>query len=75
MKFNNIFYSKALQILPKLVFLVWKLTIWQPWLAIDANICAGVKPFYLFSTYVHRSTYIHLPRYTYIQTHVPTYGK
>jgi hypothetical protein len=30
-KCNNIFYSKALQILPKLGFLVRKQTIWQPW--------------------------------------------
>jgi hypothetical protein len=30
-KYNNIFYSKALQILPKLGFFVWKQTIWQPW--------------------------------------------
>jgi hypothetical protein len=27
----NIFISKALQNLPKFVFLVWKQTIWQPW--------------------------------------------
>jgi hypothetical protein len=31
-KYNSIFYPKALQILPKLGFLVWKQTIWQPWL-------------------------------------------
>jgi hypothetical protein len=31
-KYNNIFHSKALQILPKLVFFVSKYTIWQPWL-------------------------------------------
>jgi hypothetical protein len=30
-KYNSIFYSKALQILPKLAFWVWKQTIWQPW--------------------------------------------
>jgi hypothetical protein len=30
-KYNNIVHSKALQILPKLGFLVWKQTIWQPW--------------------------------------------
>jgi hypothetical protein len=30
-KFSNIFYSKALQTLQKLVFLFWKQTIWQPW--------------------------------------------
>jgi hypothetical protein len=30
-KYNNIFDSKALQILPKLGFLFWKQTIWQPW--------------------------------------------
>jgi hypothetical protein len=29
-KYNNSFHSKALQILPKLGFLVWKQTIWQP---------------------------------------------
>jgi hypothetical protein len=28
--YNNIFNSKALQILPKFEFLVWKQTIWQP---------------------------------------------
>jgi hypothetical protein len=33
MKYDNIFYSKALQILPQLGFLVWKQTIWQPWWA------------------------------------------
>jgi hypothetical protein len=27
---NNIFHSKVLQNIPKLVFLVWKETIWQP---------------------------------------------
>jgi hypothetical protein len=30
-KSRNIFQSKALQHLPKLGFLVWKQTIWQPW--------------------------------------------
>jgi hypothetical protein len=30
MKYTNIFQSKALQNLPKLVFLVRKQTIWQP---------------------------------------------
>jgi hypothetical protein len=29
-KYNNIFHSKAIQNLPKLGFLVWKQTIWQP---------------------------------------------
>jgi hypothetical protein len=29
-KYTNIFHSKALQNLPKLGFLVWKQTIWQP---------------------------------------------
>jgi hypothetical protein len=29
-KFTNIFYCKTLQNLPKLEFLVWKYTIWQP---------------------------------------------
>jgi hypothetical protein len=28
---TNTFHSKALQNLPKLGFLVWKQTIWQPW--------------------------------------------
>jgi hypothetical protein len=31
-KYINIFQSKALQNLPKLGCLVWKQTIWQPWL-------------------------------------------
>jgi hypothetical protein len=31
-KCSNIFYSKALQILPKMGFLAWKQTIWQPWI-------------------------------------------
>jgi hypothetical protein len=31
MKYTNIFHSKALQNLPKVGFLVWKHTIWQPW--------------------------------------------
>jgi hypothetical protein len=31
LKYINIFQSKALQNLPKLGFLVWKETIWQPW--------------------------------------------
>jgi hypothetical protein len=30
-KYTSIFPSKVLQNLPKLVFLVWKQTIWQPW--------------------------------------------
>jgi hypothetical protein len=30
-KFTNIFYCKSLQNLPKLAFLIWKYTIWQPW--------------------------------------------
>jgi hypothetical protein len=29
-KYINIFHSKTLQTLPKLGFLVWKQTIWQP---------------------------------------------
>jgi hypothetical protein len=35
-KYNNIFYCKALHILPKLGFLVLKQTIWQPWV-FEAN--------------------------------------
>jgi hypothetical protein len=35
-KCKNIFYSKALQNLPKFGFLVRKQTIWQPWLK-EAN--------------------------------------
>jgi hypothetical protein len=31
-KCTSIFHSKALQNLPKLGFLVWKQTIWQPWI-------------------------------------------
>jgi hypothetical protein len=31
-KYTSIFHSKALQNLPKFEFLVWKQTIWQPWL-------------------------------------------
>jgi hypothetical protein len=31
MKYISIFQSKALLNLPKLVFFVWKQTIWQPW--------------------------------------------
>jgi hypothetical protein len=30
-KYNKIFHSETLQNLPKLGFLVWKQTIWQPW--------------------------------------------
>jgi hypothetical protein len=30
-KFTNIFHCKPLQNLSKVVFLVWKYTIWQPW--------------------------------------------
>jgi hypothetical protein len=29
-EYTNLFYSKALQNLPDLGFLVWKYTIWQP---------------------------------------------
>jgi hypothetical protein len=29
--YNNIFHSKVLHNIPKLVVLVWKETIWQPW--------------------------------------------
>jgi hypothetical protein len=32
MKYTNNLHSKALQNLPNLGFLVWKYTIWQPWL-------------------------------------------
>jgi hypothetical protein len=31
-KYTKIFHSKTVQNLPKLGFLVWKQTIWQPWL-------------------------------------------
>jgi hypothetical protein len=30
-KYTNILHCKTLQILPKLQFLVWKYSIWQPW--------------------------------------------
>jgi hypothetical protein len=30
-KYTNIFPFKAIQNLPKLIFMVWKYTIWQPW--------------------------------------------
>jgi hypothetical protein len=36
-KYTNIFHSKALQDEPKLAFLVWKHTIWQPCPAIVSN--------------------------------------
>jgi hypothetical protein len=32
-QYTSIFHSKALQNLPKLGFLVWKQTIWQPWIS------------------------------------------
>jgi hypothetical protein len=38
-KYNNIFHSKALQTLPKLGFLVWKQTIWQPWVRLPPRKC------------------------------------
>jgi hypothetical protein len=33
-KYTNIFHCKTLQNLPRFGFLVWKQTIWQPWLAV-----------------------------------------
>jgi hypothetical protein len=33
-KYTNIFQCKTLQNLPKFGFLVWKHTIWQPWLGL-----------------------------------------
>jgi hypothetical protein len=38
-KYKNIFHSKALQILPKLGFLVWKQTIWQPCFVTVRYVC------------------------------------
>jgi hypothetical protein len=35
--YNHILNSKDLQNLPKLEFLVWKQTIWQPWWRIERN--------------------------------------
>jgi hypothetical protein len=34
-KYINIFYSKVLQNLSKLIFFVWKQTIWQPWRTLE----------------------------------------
>jgi hypothetical protein len=38
-KYTSIFHSKALQNLPKLGFLVWKQTIWQPWISWGTVAC------------------------------------
>jgi hypothetical protein len=38
LKYINIFPSKALQNLPKFGFLVWKETIWQPWMKLCSRI-------------------------------------
>jgi hypothetical protein len=40
-KYTSIFHSKALQNLPKLRFLVWKQTIWQP----SGSVTTNVAPF------------------------------
>jgi hypothetical protein len=42
-KYTSIFYSKVLQNLPKLGFLVWKQTIWQPWSDHPAFICTSFR--------------------------------
>jgi hypothetical protein len=42
-KYTHIFYCKTLQNLPKLEFLVWKQTIWQPWR--DCQIIFHAFPF------------------------------
>jgi hypothetical protein len=40
-KYTNIFHCKTLQNLPRLGFLVWKQTIWQPWWS-DQNVTLSV---------------------------------
>jgi hypothetical protein len=39
--YTNVFHSKDLQHLPKLVFLVLKYTIWQPWKLLGDVDCTG----------------------------------
>jgi hypothetical protein len=36
-KYTKIFHCNTLQNLPKLGFLVWKQTIWQPWCVSEEN--------------------------------------
>jgi hypothetical protein len=43
------FYSKTLQNLPKLGFLVWKQTIWQPWRALGA---------FIYVQFVHSNNHV-----------------
>jgi hypothetical protein len=42
-KFTDIFHSKAHQNLPKFGFLVWKHTIWQPWVPTLLSVGNGLN--------------------------------
>jgi capsule polysaccharide export protein KpsC/LpsZ len=50
-KTTSVFHSKAPKNLPKLEFLVWKRTIWQPWLKLQK--CAIIQKTVV--TYVRHS--------------------
>jgi hypothetical protein len=39
MKYAIIVNYKTLENLPKLGYLVWKYTIWQPWFTANADVC------------------------------------
>jgi hypothetical protein len=50
LEYTNLFHSKALQNLPKLKFLVWKYTIWQPCCRPPWKKADTIKPGQPFST-------------------------
>jgi hypothetical protein len=63
-KYNNIFYSKALQILPKLGYLVWKQTIWQPWFSVFCRWTGSLTlPMKILKRKVNFLTYLRLIRF------------
>jgi hypothetical protein len=41
-KYTKVFHSKAFNSIPKLEFLVWKYTIWQPWSVAEYNLKSPV---------------------------------
>jgi hypothetical protein len=59
-KYNKKFHSNALQNIPKLVFLVWNYTIWQPWC--EPQILSGKT--WPTITYIYSAGKINVRRWT-----------
>jgi hypothetical protein len=72
-KYTSIFHYKALKNLSKLGFLVWKLTIWQPWhIPQEDNFRPGIRSWdRSCQNFTYRRRFANLPRDSPLWAYVP----